>query len=90
LISYKNFHIAIKSIIEENYFNIEEYQDKYYFTKKVQEFFPRIPDELIFNALNSFNDNSSPGSVKTSIQYLTHLLYAGALKFYEGRITSIS
>jgi septation ring formation regulator EzrA len=88
LISFKNFHIVIKSIIEENLFNIEEYQDKYYFKKKVQEYFPRISDEFIFTAIESFNKNAYSGLYRQrSLQELSHKLYSGVVNSYEGRTT---
>jgi hypothetical protein len=87
LISYKNFHIVIKSILEDNHFNIEEYQDKYYFKKKIQEYFPRFSDEIIFSAIDSYiKNNSSRLRRQKSIQALSEKLYHGALSCYEGRI----
>jgi hypothetical protein len=87
LISYKNFHIAIKTIVEENHFNIEEYQDKYYFKKKVQEYFPQFSDEIIFSAIESYNkNNSSDLRRQKSLQVLSEKLYKGVLSRYEGRI----
>lgn len=88
MISLKDFHIVIKSIIEENLFNIDEYQDKYYFKKKVQEYFPRISDEFIFTALNSFNkDDYKLLSRQKSLQELSEKLYSGVVKYNEGRVT---
>jgi septation ring formation regulator EzrA len=88
LISFKEFHIVIKQIIEENLFNIEEYQDKYYFKKKVQEYFPRISDEYIFTAIDSFNkDDYRNLHRQRSLQGLSEKLYTGVLKYNEGRIT---
>jgi hypothetical protein len=88
LISFKNFHIVIKTIIEENLFNIEEYQDKYYFKKKVQEYFPKISDEFIFSAIDSFNkDDYTSICGQRSLQELSEKLYSGVLNCYEGRIT---
>ena len=88
MIPYKDFHIAIKSIIEENLFNIEEYQDKYYFKKKVQEYFPVISDELIFSAIESFNKDVYPFLRRQkSLQELSEKLYSGVLNCYEGRTT---
>lgn len=86
MIPYKSFHIIIKSIIEENHFNIDEYQDKYYFKKKVQEFFPDINDGLIFSAINSFNNEYYRISGKKSLQKLSEAIYAGVLILNEGRI----
>jgi hypothetical protein len=86
MITYKNFHIVIKTIIEENHFNIEEYQDKYYFKKKVQEHFPRFSDEIIFGAIESYIKNDSSYLPKQkSLQALSEILYSGVLSCYEGR-----
>ena len=88
MIPFKEFHIAIKSIIEENLFNIEEYQDKYYFKKKVQEYFPVIPDELIFSAIDSFNkDEYSYLRRQKPLQELSEMLYSGVISCYERRTT---
>jgi hypothetical protein len=88
MISFKDFHIVIKTIIEENLFNIDEYQDKYYFKKKVQEYFPRISDEFIFTAINSFNkDDYKRLSRQRSLQELSEKLYSGVVNYNEGRVT---
>lgn len=90
LISFKEFDIVIQRIIEENLFNIEEYQDKYYFKKKVQEYFPKISDEYIFTAIDSFNNDKSRNLRRQrSLQALSEKLYTGVLKYHEGRITRI-
>jgi hypothetical protein len=86
LISYKSFHKVIKTIIEENHFNIEEYQDKYYFKKKVQEYFPNITDGLIFSAINSSNNLYYRLVKEKPLQKLSKELYAEVLKTDEGRI----
>lgn len=87
MISYKNFHIVIKTIIEENHFNIEEYQDKYYFKKKIQEYFPRFSDDIIFSAIESYITNDFIRMRREkSIQALSAKLYIGVLSCYEGRI----
>ena len=78
--------MVIKTIIEDNHFNIEEYQDKYYFKKKVQEYFPRFSDEIIFSAIESYikNDSSYLPRQK-SLQALSEKLYSGVISCYEGR-----
>lgn len=85
MIPFKRFHIVIKTIIEEYHFNIEEYQDKYYFKKKVQEFFPGITDGLIFSAINSFNSAYYCEGKEIPLQKLSKKLYDGILNSYEGR-----
>jgi hypothetical protein len=87
LISLKTFHIIIKAIIEENYFNIEEYQDKYYFKKKVQEFFPYLTDEFIFSTIDSFKTASyNVFHKEKTLQKLSEKLYTGVLNCYERRL----
>jgi hypothetical protein len=41
--------------IDQKYVRVEEYQDKYYFKKQIQEVFPELPDEIIYNAINFAN-----------------------------------
>jgi hypothetical protein len=87
MISYKNFHIVIKTILEDNHFNIEEYQDKYYFKKKVQEYFPQFSDEIIFSAIEYYNENNSSYLLRQKpLQVLSEKLYSGVLSRYERRI----
>jgi len=45
----------IKLIIDEKYVYVEEYQDKYYFKKQIQELFPELSDEIIYKAINFAN-----------------------------------
>ncbi len=88
MISFKNFHIVIKTIFEENLFNIEEYQDKYYFKKKVQEYFPNVSDNIIFDAIDSFNkDTSIQFQRQRPLQQLSQKLYPGIVSCYERRVT---
>jgi len=50
---------AIRKFLEglnySSYSNLNEYQDKFYLKKKIQSFFIEIPDEVIFNAIDSTN-----------------------------------
>ena len=41
--------------IDQKYVRVEEYQDKYYFKKQIQELFPELSDEIIYNAINFAN-----------------------------------
>lgn len=45
--------IIKKTILVYN-FNVEEYQDKYYFRKKLQEILPELDDQSIYNAINNY------------------------------------
>lgn len=45
--------IIKKTILVYN-FNVEEYQDKYYFRKKLQEIVPELDDQSIYNAINNY------------------------------------
>jgi hypothetical protein len=46
----------LKQSIDEKYVYIEEYQDKYYLKKQIQELFPELSDEIIYNAINFANN----------------------------------
>ena len=42
--------------IDQKYVRVEEYQDKYYFKKQIQELFPELSDDIIYNAINFANN----------------------------------
>ena len=42
--------------IDQKYVRVEEYQDKYYFKKQIQELFPELSDEIVYNAINFANN----------------------------------
>ncbi len=54
--------IQIRNVVEKtmqiNSFNLQEYQDKYYFQKKVQEELLELSDKEIYFAIDKFLSNS--------------------------------
>ena len=48
----------IYDIVTLEFLPIEEYQDKYYFTKKIKGFFPDLPDNKIISAIEYANGQS--------------------------------
>ena len=46
---------VLDEVIDQKYICVEEYQDKYYFKKQIQELFPELSDEIIYNAINFAN-----------------------------------
>lgn len=58
--------LQIRNIVEKtmqiNSFNLQEYQDKYYFQKKVQIELPELSDKEIYTAIDRFlSNNFQPG-----------------------------
>ena len=53
---------VVEKTMEINSFNLQEYQDKYYFQKKVQIELPELSDKEIYTAIDRFlSNNSQPG-----------------------------
>ncbi len=50
--------------ITDKYINVDEYQDKYYFKKEVQNIFPDLPDEIIYKAIDKANKLVKPPKKK--------------------------
>jgi len=46
----------LNDLIDSEKVPIEEYQDKYYFLKKVKSNFPELPEERISSAINYANN----------------------------------
>ncbi|HCY75819.1 MAG TPA: hypothetical protein DHV28_07840 [Ignavibacteriales bacterium] len=61
--------IQIRNVVEKtmqiNAFNLQEYQDKYYFQKKVQEELLELSDKEIYFAIDKFLSNSSMPNKKS-------------------------
>ena len=51
--SLEDFVILVKQIFKISFFKLEEYQDKYYFQKKVREIFPQFSNEEIYSAIDN-------------------------------------
>ena len=41
--------------MDQKYVRVEEYQDKYYLKKQIQELIPELSDEVIYNTINFAN-----------------------------------
>jgi len=50
--SAKELEKRLYNIFNRRYVYLEEYQDKYYFMKQVQELFPDLSDEKIYEAID--------------------------------------
>ncbi|QQS35281.1 MAG: hypothetical protein IPM56_13640 [Ignavibacteriales bacterium] len=71
----RDFYGEVNSILKIYHFNIEEYQDKFYFQKKINERFPLLLHEEIFGAINNVLDNKDSLSQKEYIISVTDKLY---------------
>lgn len=54
MIKLSQIQKIIRKTINIYSFNVEEYQDKYYFRKKLQEIVPELDDQSIYNAINNY------------------------------------
>lgn len=54
MIKLSQIQKIIRKTINVYSFNVEEYQDKYYFRKKLQEIVPELDDQSIYNAINNY------------------------------------
>ena len=64
--SAKEITGILENYILRDTIQINEYQDKYYFVKKISGFFPDIKEDILYRALERLND-SFPGPVKRKI-----------------------
>lgn len=71
----REFYGEIDELVKVNHFNIEEYQDKFYFQKKIKEKFPSLLNEEIFSAINNVLDNKDSLTQKEYITSVTDKLY---------------
>ena len=66
----------VDKIIKINSFNLTEYQDKYYFRKKINEIFPDIPDKDIYSAIEKIIPIYKKFNINNSINELSNELYS--------------
>jgi hypothetical protein len=52
----KDLSAVLESFLLQDFISIQEYQDKYFFVKKVEESFPNINEEVIYKALEHTNN----------------------------------
>jgi hypothetical protein len=65
----------VGKIIRINSFNLEEYQDKYYFQKKVQEIIPEISNREIYWAIETLLAKGTNFNNKEFVSDLSNKLY---------------
>jgi hypothetical protein len=66
----------INEIINHQFFPIEEYQDKYYFLKRIKSIFPELSNEKIAGALEFANKKAkSPGKKKKYVNALSYKMF---------------
>jgi hypothetical protein len=74
-----NSGVAIKKLYEVTDFElipIKEYQDKYYFLKKIKGIFPEVPDKKIAGAIEFANNEAKfPGIKKKFINALSFKMF---------------
>ena len=54
------FQNELKDFILNKFANFEEYQDKFYLKKKIQEILPDKTDNEVYNAIEFANSNLKP------------------------------
>lgn len=67
---------TVENIYKVNSFNLEEYQDKYYFQKKLQENFPVFTEQEIYKAVENSLINKEGLQKEDYIEVLTNELYS--------------
>lgn len=66
MLNVKTFESALHGYLLEDFINIVEYQDRYFFIKKIREFFPALRDEILYKALENTN-KSLPRPIKKKL-----------------------
>jgi hypothetical protein len=59
-----NIRSVLEEFIPHKNVNFEEYQDKFYLKKKIQEAIPGKTDELIYKAIDFANESVKPPRVR--------------------------
>ena len=74
MLNLSQFSEYIVNTININGFNLAEYQDKYYFQKKVLEVFPQMSEKEVYEAIDkSVNNNQS--KMKESVTLIVNELF---------------
>ncbi len=69
---------TLKKIIPDDVVKIEEYQDKYYFAREVQTYFPGVNEDLIYKAIDFTNRSLKPPRKKEDfIKVLSFKIFMG-------------
>jgi len=80
MLNYRQFKLFVEDTITLNGFNLTEYQDKYYFKKKMLEVFPQFTEKDIYDTINNSIDNSPP--MKSN---LAALIISELFKIYSAK-----
>ena len=62
----KSLEATLNNYLLEDMVNIDEYQDKYFFIKRIKELFPKISEDILYTALENIN-NSMHRPIKKKI-----------------------
>jgi len=52
----EHLSILLEDILLQDFISIKEYQDKYFFVKRVEQLFPAINEAILYRALESTNN----------------------------------
>lgn len=64
---------VVKTVMQIYSFNLQEYQDKYYFQKKVKEELPEFSDKEIYNAIDKFLSKNLQRDKKSFDEFIDEL-----------------
>lgn len=73
MLNLNQFKEYIENNINLNGFNLAEYQDKYYFQKKVLEVFPQMSEKDIYDAIDKSIINSQSKLKDSFTQIISEL-----------------
>lgn len=76
VLSQQELYSFMDKITQINAFNLNEYQDKFYFQKKVQQRFPEFTAMEIYSAINNLLVLSLNYNRKNFIKQLSEKLFA--------------
>lgn len=62
----------LQYFIPNKFVNFDEYQDKFYLKKRIQEILPDKPDKLVYSAIEFANTNLKPPRKRT--EYINILI----------------
>ena len=64
---------VVKTVMQTYSFNLQEYQDKYYFQKKVKEELTEFSDKEIYNAIDKFLSKNLQRDKKSFDEFIDEL-----------------
>jgi hypothetical protein len=74
MLNRKQFCDIVDETILINAFNLGEYQDKYYFQKKLKELVPELSEKEIYSTIDKYFSKDQESS-KTQVKHLCEELY---------------